>query len=232
MDQATRFAEYGAALVSDAAFRAGKAVAVPTPGLAPQHAAHAVAGPVRTVEANNDLVTIIAAVQRARPGEVLVIANRTFEVGVIGDLIATDALLRGLAGIIVDGCIRDSRVLATIDLPVFSRGRIPVGPLKLATEAKGIGRFDEAVTVGGVTVEPGMWAVADLDGVVFVHASDLDTIVAEAEVSLDRERHVLAQLRAGESLSHQMDVEAFLSDRSRDPEASFNDHLARVRKAI
>ena len=93
---ATFLDRYSTALLADAAFRAGIEPEVSPPGLAPLTPATKLAGPVVTVRAENDLVTILAALHRASAGKVLVITNKTYEVGLIGDLIALEASRKGL----------------------------------------------------------------------------------------------------------------------------------------
>lgn len=225
-------ARYNTPLIADAAFRAKAEIAVPHPGIVPLVEHHAIAGAVRTVNANNDLVAIIAAVGRAAPGEVVVIANAIGDAGLIGDLIGTDAKRQGLAGVIVDGLVRDVAALVELDLPVFCRGRCPVGPLKLAPELRGTGELDIEVSVGQSTVRPGMWAFGDQDGVIFVAADDLPAVTAEAERALERESAVLEALERGSSLSELLAVEEFLELRAKEPSADFNAHLAAKGRAI
>jgi regulator of RNase E activity RraA len=93
---ATFLDRYSTALLADAAFRAGIEPEVSPPGLAPLTPATKLAGPIVTVRAENDLVTILAALHRASAGKVLVITNKTYEVGLIGDLIALEASRKGL----------------------------------------------------------------------------------------------------------------------------------------
>jgi regulator of RNase E activity RraA len=100
-----------------------------------------------TLQANNDLVAILGAVHAAQPGDVIVISNRTREVALLGDLIGTEARRKGLAGFVIDGLVRDTTELIDIGLRVICRGAIPVGPLKLPAELKGIGQ-------SGVEIHP------------------------------------------------------------------------------
>ena len=81
------FERYGTALIADAAFRAGAPVTVPQPGIYPLARGMKLAGPIRTVEANTDLVSILGAASSMRPEEVLLIANEPVPAGLIGDLI-------------------------------------------------------------------------------------------------------------------------------------------------
>ena len=87
---------YGTSLLADAAFRAGIEVVLPDRGLYPLDQRSKLAGPMVTVEANNDLVSIMHTVDQASPGDVVVIANRATEVGLIGDLIGAEAVRKRL----------------------------------------------------------------------------------------------------------------------------------------
>ncbi len=78
-----------------------------------------------TADARGDLMSVIAALQHAGAGDVLVVSAGSDEHAVAGELFATEALRRGLAGIVIDGRCRDSRTLAEIDLPVYARGVAP-----------------------------------------------------------------------------------------------------------
>jgi regulator of RNase E activity RraA len=223
---------YCTALIADAAFRAGVPVTIGPAQLAPLDRTSKLAGPVQTVAANNDLVSILVAVHRAAPGDVVVVANRTQEVGLLGDIIATEARRKGLGGFVVDGLVRDVPVLFELGVPVFCRGSVPVGPLKLAPAMKGIGEPGAAVKVGGGTVRPGQWVFGDADGVVFLDAEHLDAVYEAAELSMKREQVLLDAMADGQALGDILEVEAFFAARERDGKNDFNAHLVRIGRAI
>ena len=83
------------------------------------------AGPAHTVVAEDDHLPVMTALAEAAPGAVLVIATGGSQVAVFGELFATEARRRGLAGIVADGFCRDLRGLREIGLPVFARGTTP-----------------------------------------------------------------------------------------------------------
>lgn len=223
---------YSTALMADAAFRSGTSVGIAPSQISPLDRTSRLAGPVRTVAANNDLVSILAAVHRAAPGEVVVITNHTPEVGLLGDLIATEAKRKGLAGFVVDGLVRDVPVLCELGVPVFCRGCVPVGPLKLPASVKGIGAVDVEVTLGEATVQPGQWAFGDADGVVFIDADRLAAVYEAAELSMEREQVLLDAMASGQALGDLLGIEDFLAARDRDGTADFNRHLASIGRAI
>lgn len=225
-------ARYSTALLADAAFRAGVPANIPPPGLGPLRPLDKIAGPIVTVEANNDLLSILGAVHRANPGDIVVIANRTFEVALIGDLIAAEAKRKHLAGIIVDGLVRDATELRDIGVPVFSQGFYPVGPLKLPAELKGIGKINVNLSLGEALASPGDWAFGDVDGVLLLAASHLPAVFEWAEKSWQSEEMMAAEIRAGRPLGDLLAIESFLEKRQKDPHADFNLHLAELGRAI
>ena len=228
-----RFQEkYSTALLADAGFRAGVPVGIPPSGLVPLARQQKLAGPVVPVRVNNDLIAILGAVHQAQPGDVIVLANRTYEVALLGDLLATEASRKGIAGFVVDGLVRDATTLVAIDLPVFCRGTLPIGPLKLPADLKGVGEADVAVMLGEVAVSPGDWVFGDADGVVFFPADRLPAVFEQAEESWEREEALTAELRAGAALGDLLDIEGFLQKRAADPTADFNAHLAERGRAI
>lgn len=233
VDLVERFRDrWSAALVADSAYRAGVEVRVAPSAIRPLAPRARLAGPVRTVRANNDLVAVLAAVHRAAEGDVLVIGNRTREVAVIGDLIGAEAARKGLGGVIVDTMVRDRADLAALELPVFCRGTVPVGPLKLTPEVKGIGELDVAIELDSVAVEPGWWAFGDGDGVVFVAAGAEEAIAEQATLAEEREAGLRVQMRDGHALGDLLGIEEFWARRQQDPSADFNRHLQDIGRAI
>jgi len=232
-DFAQRFMDrFSTPLIADAAFRAGAELRVPSDGPQPLDRAQKLAGRVATVEANNDLVAILGALHAAAPGEVLVIANSGYPVGVMGDLVATEAARRGLGGFVIDGMARDSTEIIEIGVPTFCRGVIPIGPLKVAASDRGTGRAGVPVGFCDVTVTPGDWVFGDADGVVFIGEADLPSVFEWAERSWEREEALAAEIQAGEALGDLLGIPAFLEKRATDPGADFNAHLIELGRAI
>lgn len=126
---------------------------------------HTLCGPACTVKVfPGDNLMVHKALDIARPGDIVVVdAGRSTMNAVLGDLIATKARHRGIAGFIVDGLVRDLPGLLPIGLPVFARGTTPVGPLH-----RGPGEINYAICCGGIVVNPGDIVVADGAGVVIV----------------------------------------------------------------
>lgn len=230
----TAFKErFGAALTADAAYRVGAKVGVPGSNILPLEPGLRIAGPARTVEANNDLVAILVALHRAESGSVLVIGNAVGGVaGLTGDIIATEARRIGVEAIVVDGHVRDTQEIRRIGQAVYCRGRVVVGPLKLAPGEKGIGVPGATVVFGDSTVSDGQWIVGDDDGLLVLEESDLKAIMEEAERSLQKEATLISQIKSGASLGDAFGIEEYFEKRRSDPEADFNAHIASRGKAI
>lgn len=153
-------------------------------------------GPVCTVKAYpGDNLMVHAALDVAEPGDVVVVdAGGAYPTAVLGDLVATKARHRGIAGFVVDGLVRDlPGILALGDLPVFARGVTPVGPLH-----RGPGEVGYPVCLGGIVVHPGDIVVADLNGIVVVPQDDAPDILARLQDKAAAEAGYVAAVARGE----------------------------------
>ncbi|MEU1345168.1 fumarylacetoacetate hydrolase family protein [Streptomyces sp. NPDC090075] len=137
------------------------------------------------------------AIEELRPGQVLVMdARRDASAGTLGDILALRAAMRGAAGIVTDGAVRDSATVADLDLPVYAAGAHP----------SVLGRrhvpWDTGVPIacGGALVQPGDLIVGDADGVVVVPPELAAELVADCREQERQERFIAAQVTAGESV--------------------------------
>lgn len=137
-----------------------------------------VVGPAYTVQiVDADCAAVFRALRDARPGDVLVIAAQgTMEAAFLGEIIVTIAQTRGLAGIIVDGCIRDTQSISAKDFPVFSKGAVPSSPA-----INYLSKVQQTVNCGGVVVHPGDFVYGDADGVVIVPQLEKEEVLAKAK---------------------------------------------------
>ena len=163
-------------------------------GLEPAFPSAHVLGPAFTVQgAPGDNLALHHAVSSARPGVVIVLAvGGEREIAHCGDIVAFAAAERGIAGILLDGAIRDRTEIAALGLPVFHRGTSPVGPAK-----KGPGALGVSVEICGVRVSPGDLVCADADGVAIVARADAEEVRAAVEALAAREQGIIAELRRG-----------------------------------
>ena len=155
-------------------------------------------GPALTVHSpGGDNLWLHRALDIARPGDVLVVhVSGVYDHGYWGEIMTTMAKVRGLAGLVIDGCVRDGTLLEEIGFPVFARGLCIRGTGK---DYGAIGWLNEPVLIGDVTVSAGDLVVGDGDGVVVVPRLRAAEVV---EKSLRREREeavILQRLQAGES---------------------------------
>lgn len=133
---------------------------------------------------------------QAEPGSALVITTGGGTRAVAGELFASEASRRGLAGIVIDGFCRDLTGLRDIGLPVFARGATPMsGTMRVPP------RIAIPITCGGVRVQPGDLVVADDDGVVIASADQLRAALAAAERIERGERALVEGMARGESLA-------------------------------
>jgi regulator of RNase E activity RraA len=128
---------------------------------------HQLCGPACTVKVfPGDNLMVHKSLDVAKPGDVVVVDAGSASVNAaLGDLVATKAKHRGIAGFIVDGLIRDLPGIIPLDFPVFARGTTTIGPLH-----RGPGEINYPVCCGGTVVNPGDLVVADGAGVVVVPA--------------------------------------------------------------
>jgi 4-hydroxy-4-methyl-2-oxoglutarate aldolase len=149
-----------------------------------------IAGPAFTVTcAPGDNLMLHAAIYRAPPGSVLVIAAGDTDYAVAGGNVCAVAQRRGIAAFVVDGVIRDLAEVRDARFAVFARGVVPVAGVKKATAP-----LNEPVRCGGVSVRAGDMVVADDDGVLVVPAERREQVLrdgraraeAEAAQTLDR----------------------------------------------
>ena len=122
----------------------------------------AFSGPIATVRCPEDNSLLRAAAGEPGEGRVLVVdGGGSFRCALLGDNIAALALENGWAGVVLNGCVRDSAALASLGLGVKALGTNPRPSRK-----EGKGEAGVAVEFGGVTFEPGALLHADEDGVV------------------------------------------------------------------
>ena len=169
-----RLAKLPAANIGDAMDRLGvadSAIQAVWPGAK-------LAGPAFTVWTRpGDNKGIHAALQLARPGDVIVVAGGADETrALLGELIGERAINLGVAGFALDGAARDAEALGEIGMPVFARATSPAGPYK-----DGPFRLGTAVAFGGVPVLPGDVIVGDSDGVVVVPREQAAAVAEAAE---------------------------------------------------
>lgn len=167
----------------------------------------AIAGPAFCVACERgDNLALHRAVAEARPGDILVVAGHQGSYGYLGDILAEAALVRGIAGIVVDGCVRDAGELRRLDFPVWARGLAVRGATKTAP-----GRIGVAIDCGGIGIAPGDLIVADDDGVAAVAGQDVETVAAAVQARLEMESRMRDKLRQGALTLDLLDLRKYCS---------------------
>lgn len=161
-----------------------------------------VAGTALTVEVRpGDNLMIHAAMSLAQPGDVLVIDGKGDQTSALmGTIMITACRKLGIAGVVVDGAVRDSLEIEEIGFPVFSVGTNPNGPTKNVG-----GRIGHPVSVGGVTVYPGDFVIGDADGVVVVERTKIASLIPLAHRKVADEAARIAAIQAGDTAAKWLD---------------------------
>lgn len=143
----------------------------------------------------------VRAIERARPGDVVVIDNAGRDtMGSWGGLLSLAASLRGIAGVVTDGACRDVDGARELCFPVFARGAAaPTARSRVHEDS-----CNEPVELAGVPVSPGDIVMADGSGVVVVPAEVAEAVAAHAERIASREAAMAGRLRAGASVGEVM----------------------------
>ncbi len=124
------------------------------------------------------------AIDLAQPGDVVVVAGEgDMTRALCGDRMMRYAKFRGIAGFLIDGCVRDIDALKTMGFAVFARGANPNGPYK-----NGPGEINVPVCIGGQVVCPGDIVVGNSDGVVVIKAADARSLLEKAKKLNEKER--------------------------------------------
>jgi 4-hydroxy-4-methyl-2-oxoglutarate aldolase len=167
----------------------------------------AVAAPAYPVGCTpGDNLAVHVAVTTAPQGSVLVVAvGQVPDRGYWGEVLTTAAEAAGLAGLVLDGGVRDVAALEAHRFPVFSATVALTGATKDKPGTVGV-----PVPVGGVEVAPGDWVVADVDGVTFVPREALDEVLAAGRAREEKEAGFFEALRAGSTTVELLGLDASL----------------------
>ncbi len=183
--------------LSDALHRSGV-----LEGMRPLFPGVRLVGPVLTVRTYpGDWAKPVEAIDRAQPGDVVVIDAGGVGPAVWGELATNSALQRGLNGVVIDGAIRDSGDIARLGFPAFSRLVMPS-----AGEPKGFGEIGVPIRVGGVKVESGDWVLGDDDGVVVLPRSLAVEYANRSMDVLEKENRIREEIKGGSTLAQVTDL--------------------------
>ncbi|MEY2891970.1 MAG: hypothetical protein RJA98_1878 [Pseudomonadota bacterium] len=154
-------------------------------------------GPAVTVHSPaGDNLWLHRAIYVAQPGDVLVVhVSGGYDFGYWGEIMSCAAKTRGLAGLVIDGCVRDGAILADFGLPVFARGLCMRGTGK---DFGARGWINFPTLFDDLTVHAGDLIVGDTDGVVAIPRLLAYDVVAAAQQREAKEAAILERIRAGE----------------------------------
>ena len=188
LDLFERLSRLDAATLSDA----DKSLKILPPAIRPVSANARLLGRAVTADAPDDLLSVLAGLQAACPGDVLVVSANGSANAVAGELFANEASRRGLAGLVLDGYCRDSRSLRRMNLPIFARGATPH-----AAPAKAPPSINVPLTIEGVRVNPGDLLVGDEDGILVATPDELAAAVHAAETIQVTEEALVSSMTDG-----------------------------------
>jgi 3-hexulose-6-phosphate synthase/6-phospho-3-hexuloisomerase len=151
----------------------------------------------RTV--NGDWAKPVQAIDLAQAGDVLVIDVNGGEDAVWGELATHSCLSKKLAGVVIDGAIRDVDAIRALKFPAFARHFVPN-----AGDPKGFGELQVEVRCGGQRVRPGDWIVGDDSGVVVVPQEEAQEIANRAVEVKEQEDRLRAEIDRGSTLSERL----------------------------
>lgn len=182
----------GTATVGEA-WPAARLVSAPLRPLAPGMMLAGTALPVRCMPGDN--LALHLAIAAARPADVLVVDyGGSLDSGPFGEIMALACQMRGIAGLVIDGAVRDSAQITALGFPVFARGLNIRGTVK-----QDRGTIGAPVTLGGVTVKAGDLVLADADAILLLDAQDLAPALSVARARAAREARMMERLRQGET---------------------------------
>jgi len=144
----------------------------------------------------------VEAIDVAHPGQVLVIDAGGVGPAIWGELATLSAIQKGLAGVVVNGAIRDVHEIRKLNFPAFTRLVMPN-----AGEPKGLGEIGVPVNISGITVCTGDWIIGDDDGVMVIPRQEAEEMVNRAMDWLEKENRIRAEIQKGKkSLAKAIDL--------------------------
>jgi regulator of RNase E activity RraA len=152
---------------------------------------------LQRVEYDNDTNIQRIVVEEIGPGDVLVIdARNDLEAATLGNILATRMKMRGAAGIVTDGGVRDYPAFVAIDIPTYTRG----AHAALSSIRHHPADRNVPIGCGGVMVVPGDVVVGDAEGAVIIPAAIAEEVAADALLQEEMEEFVLKKIKSGASI--------------------------------
>ncbi|MGY3534917.1 RraA family protein [Bradyrhizobium embrapense] len=164
------------------------------PRLRPLHAGGALAGVALTVKQRpGDNLMVHAALNRAKAGDVIVVdAGGDLTNAIIGELMISHAQQIGVAGVIINGAVRDYGWIRANSFPVYAAGVTHRGPYK-----NGPGEVNAPIAIDGMIIQPGDLIVGDDDGFVCIPYEQTEAVYDAANKKQQGEAKTMAAIKAG-----------------------------------
>lgn len=149
-----------------------------------------------------DWAKSVEAINVAEPGDVIVINNNSAHVAPWGELATLSSINKGVAGVVIDGAVRDVDDIRRLNFPVFATSIVPN-----AGEPKGFGEINAEIQCGGQTVKPGDFIVGDDNGVVVIPGERAYEIARRGAEVEKNERRIRDEIKRGKTLSEVLYLE-------------------------
>ena len=166
-----------------------------------------VCGPAFTVKMQaGDNVMLLKAIKESQKGDVIVVdCGRILDNGPFGELTALECTVKGVAGLVTTGSVRDTREIIELGFPVFSAAVSIVGTVK-----ESLGLINHPVSAGDVIVRPGDIILGDDDGVVVIPLELAEDILQKSDERVAKEQKTMEEIRKGRSIFDIYGYEAVL----------------------
>ena len=160
----------------------------------PYHKRGKLVGPALTVKVPpGDNLMVHKAIDIARPGDVIMVdASGMTAQAIIGEIMSNHAASRGVAGMVIDGAIRDAGAIGASTFPVYARAVTHRGPYK-----NGPGEINVPIAVGGLVISPGDIIVGDEDGLVALPQGIAADVIKLAGALAVKEAGILKAIKKG-----------------------------------
>lgn len=164
------------------------------PRLRPMHRVGYLAGPALTVKCRpGDNLMIHKALTMAEPGDVIVVdAGGDLSNALFGEIMVATAVKLGVAGVVLNGAVRDSQEIGQGEFPLYAAGVTHRGPYK-----DGPGEINVPIAIDGMVIHPGDLIVGDADGLLCVPFDDAEQILTATHQKMAAEKEMLADIAAG-----------------------------------
>ena len=193
VEVAKKAATYPSSILADVAGRRGALHG----RIAPLAPSMRFSGPAITVEVRpGDNLMIHAAMAIAKPGDVIVVDGRgDLTSALMGEIMSQQCVALGVAGVVIDGAVRDCEAIRELGFPMYAAGLNPNGPTKFVP-----GRLNHPISIGGVTVNPGDLVVGDADGVTVIERDKAQAMLPLAAEKVAMETKRIADIKSRKAL--------------------------------